>query len=293
MRWRPAQRSDLGWVEALLFQNVQASMFLIGNLREHGLGPQRREAHPHALTLWVRPDRDGVFGITTAGTVLMMAPDAEAADWRGAGQLVAGRAISAVLGDAPQVRSFLAVNDLQSHPCQLDSDDPGFLLDLTELRVERRADEEIIPLGEAPRAVMEAWRTAYEIEAVCAGAEAAAVKARADIAECVAKDSHRVLLHRGEPVAMTGFNQSLPEAVQVGGVYTPPALRGRGYARRVVGRHLDEARARGASRAVLFAASEAAARAYRAVGFQPAGTYALVLFSRPAQTRATFVEGCT
>ncbi|OIQ30149.1 MAG: GNAT family N-acetyltransferase [Alphaproteobacteria bacterium MedPE-SWcel] len=293
MRWRPAERSDLGWIETVLFEHLQGSMFLIGNLRAHGLGPQRRAAPPHALTLWVRPGLDGVFGITTAGTVLMMCPAAEASDWRAAGRLLAGRAVTAVLGDAPQVRGFLAANELQSHPCQLDSDDPGFLLDLTELRAEIRADEDIVPLGDAPRALMEAWRTAYEIEAVGATPEAAAPKARADIADFVAQDSHRVLLHQGEPVAMTGFNLILPEAVQVGGVYTPPALRGRGYARRVVGRHLCEARARGASRAVLFAASEAAARAYRAVGFQSAGTYALVLFSWPAQTCAASVEGCT
>ena len=80
---------------------------------------------------------------------------------------------------------------------------------------------------------------------------------------------------------MTGFNMVLDEAVQVGGVYTPPDRRGKGYARRVVGGHLLEARARGAKQAVLFAASEAAAAAYLAIGFQPVGAYALVMFDVP------------
>ena len=78
---------------------------------------------------------------------------------------------------------------------------------------------------------------------------------------------------------MTGLNAELPEAVQVGGVYTPPGMRGRGYARAAVALHLDQARRTGIPRAVLFAASDAAARAYTAIGFRPAGRMAMILFA--------------
>jgi predicted GNAT family acetyltransferase len=74
--------------------------------------------------------------------------------------------------------------------------------------------------------------------------------------------------------------------VQVGGIYTPPALRGRGLARAAVALHLAEARNTGVSRAVLFAASPAAARAYTAIGFQPNGSFALVLFAAPVTIAA-------
>ena len=77
---------------------------------------------------------------------------------------------------------------------------------------------------------------------------------------------------------MTGFNAVLPEHVQVGGVYTPPEGRNRGYARRAVAIHLAEARASGVRHAVLFAASAAAARAYEAIGFQRDGSFALALY---------------
>ena len=35
----------------------------------------------------------------------------------------------------------------------------------------------------------------------------------------------------GVPVSYSAFNARLPDAVQVGGVFTPRDLRGRGYAR--------------------------------------------------------------
>jgi predicted GNAT family acetyltransferase len=62
-------------------------------------------------------------------------------------------------------------------------------------------------------------------------------------------------------------------------VYTPPELRGRGFARAAVAASLLEARAEGAARAVLFTSSGAAARAYEALGFVRAGSFGLVLFA--------------
>ena len=80
---------------------------------------------------------------------------------------------------------------------------------------------------------------------------------------------------------MTGFNAELPTIVQIGGVYTPPPLRGQGFARHAVALHLDEARRRGVGRATLFSASESAARAYSAIGFEPIGHYTLCHFDGP------------
>jgi predicted GNAT family acetyltransferase len=70
-----------------------------------------------------------------------------------------------------------------------------------------------------------------------------------------------------------------PDAVQVGGVFTPQALRGRGYARAVVAGSLLEARGAGAARAILFTPRPDAVAAYRAVGFEQIGRYAVVLFA--------------
>ncbi|KUP91670.1 GNAT family N-acetyltransferase [Tritonibacter horizontis] len=289
MVWRAATEADVARALPFLDAHIQSSMFLLENLSQHGLGSD----HPNGLTLWVPESGDGIFGITNSGTVLMQRPAATSRDWLAAGQLLAGRDVNGVLGDALQVRAFIGANGLGDHPCQLDSDDPGFVLDLADLKVEMRAEEALISVRDAPRALMDTWRTAYEIEAVQASPEKARIKGPKDIDQFIARDSHRVLLVDGVPVAMCGYNTTFENTVQVGGVYTPPALRGRGYARRVVGRHMAECRARGVSQAVLFAASAAAAKAYVAVGFRPAGTFALVLFSQPAHIRTETVEGCT
>ena len=94
-------------------------------------------------------------------------------------------------------------------------------------------------------------------------------------------DSHRVLYDGDAPVAMTGFNATLPEAVQIGGVYTPPELRARGLARRAVAMHLDQARSAGVDHAILFAASAQACRAYEAIGFKRTGTFTILVFEEP------------
>ena len=84
-----------------------------------------------------------------------------------------------------------------------------------------------------------------------------------------------------EPLAFSAFNAMLPDAVQVGGVWTPPAWRGRGYARAVVAGSLLDARAQGVTRGVLFTAEDnrPAQRAYEALGFRVVGDYGLLGFA--------------
>ena len=69
-------------------------------------------------------------------------------------------------------------------------------------------------------------------------------------------------------------------ALQIGGVFTPPLQRQRGYARAVVAGALLEARKQGVVEAILFTGreNEAAQSTYRALGFETAGDYAIILF---------------
>jgi predicted GNAT family acetyltransferase len=89
-----------------------------------------------------------------------------------------------------------------------------------------------------------------------------------------------VLTLAGEIVSMTGFNAQARGIVQVGGVYTPPALRSRSYARAAVAASLKLARERGASRSVLFTSerNQAAQAAYRGFGYRVTGDFGLVLY---------------
>jgi predicted GNAT family acetyltransferase len=86
---------------------------------------------------------------------------------------------------------------------------------------------------------------------------------------------------------MCAFNAAAGGVVQLGGVYTPPRLRGRGYARSVVAGALVLAQAEGADRAVLFTGEQnaAALKAYRALGFRDVGDYSLLLFKESVVAR--------
>jgi len=84
----------------------------------------------------------------------------------------------------------------------------------------------------------------------------------------------------GTPVCMVGHAPPLPDLARVGPVYTPPALRGRGYARRltyeVTRRLLD----RGRDRCVLYtdAANPVSNSIYRQVGYRPIEEHAVLRF---------------
>jgi predicted GNAT family acetyltransferase len=93
-----------------------------------------------------------------------------------------------------------------------------------------------------------------------------------------------MLVDGSDIVAYAAFNAALPEIVQLGGVWTPPERRGRGYGRAVVAGALLAARDGGAQRAVLFTGDDnvAAKRAYAALGFRRVGDWGLVLFAETA-----------
>jgi GNAT superfamily N-acetyltransferase len=184
-----------------------------------------------------------------------------------------------LVGPADQVRPLLAALGLDAAPRRRDADEPAFALDLAHLRIPDGAGA-LSPLTDADLPWLTDWRTAYTAEALGMTGPEARMRSGAEVRAWLAAGSHRALRHDGAPLAITGFNAALPEIVQVGGVYTPPPLRGCGHARRAVALHLAEVRAAGVARAVLFAASDAAARAYTAIGFRRSGTVTLALFDR-------------
>jgi predicted GNAT family acetyltransferase len=82
-------------------------------------------------------------------------------------------------------------------------------------------------------------------------------------------------------VWLSGFSVALSDIVQIGGVWTPPDHRCKGYARTLLALTLVKARERGIEKAILFTDSAAAAKAYEAVGFQHIGYYRLAILKQP------------
>ncbi|WP_299947197.1 GNAT family N-acetyltransferase [uncultured Ruegeria sp.] len=278
MTWRTAQELDLPDIDAFLSRHIQTSMFPLANLRDFGL----RGPHPRSLKAWILGDPlRAVFAITNEGMVLLQCPDCSDEELAQALCLIRGHALFGIAAEAKQARRLMRLGGWEDRPATLNSDEPGFSLELDQLLVPDVSDARLAPLQDLDWAITENWRRDYLIEAMDFDPERARTQAAEDFEAYCKRDSHRVLLVNEQPVAMTGFNARLPEIVQIGGVYTPPELRGRGYARLAVALHLTEARDTGVSRSVLFAASESAARAYMAIGFQPAGQFSLILFKSP------------
>jgi predicted GNAT family acetyltransferase len=130
------------------------------------------------------------------------------------------------------------------------------------------------------------WRVGYTVD-TDAQEDGPALRAasRQDIERGLAERASWVLAVDGVPVAYQQFNAMLPDVVQVGGVWTPPALRSRGYARAVVAGSLLAARAEGVRRGVLFTGETnvAAQRAYAALGFARVGDWALLFLRTPTR----------
>jgi predicted GNAT family acetyltransferase len=168
---------------------------------------------------------------------------------------------------------------------RMNEDEQAFALALDDLIMPPTQGFALRSATAEDRALMVEWRTEYHIEVLGTPAQESLAEAEADIDHYRTADSHRILSHDGRDVSMTGFNARTTDVVQIGGVYTPPEFRSRGFARTAVAMHLDEARAGGATRALLFSSSEKAIRAYRAIGFRPNGGFSLILFDGPQEVQ--------
>ena len=76
----------------------------------------------------------------------------------------------------------------------------------------------------------------------------------------------------------------MTEIVQVGGVWTPPEFRSRGYGRGAVAASLLSVRTEGVQTAILFTGEEniPAQKAYEALDFHHIGDYRIILLKEPS-----------
>jgi len=260
-------------VTAFLRAHLLDAMFPLSNLAAHGLGGD----HRNGTRLWADDPADpgAVLGRTRAGMALPVWNDAP----QGARDVLRGARLIGIAGAAAAVSALRRATGLTEAPAMLEGVEPQFRLSLDALRLPSGPGL-LAPLSH-DRARAIDWRMAYDAELHLGRTDRETAAQAVD--GYIAADSHRFLVVDGVPTAMTGFNARLPEIVQIGGVYVPPEGRGRGSARRAVGLHLAQARDASVTQATLFAASETAARTYRALGFARSGTYMLLLFDGPQE----------
>ena len=268
-------------LEDFLAPHADSSMFLLANSRKAGLVDR---GLPFQAT-YAAAVADGrihaVAAHTWLGTVVVQAPLHLPEVVRAA---VSGsrRGVSGVLGPYQQVVAAAAA--LGASNAGHEGRELLYAVDLQTLRVPsalasgrvrcRRPYDAELPL-------LTDWRVEYVLETKV---EAPGPDLRARCAISIellhADGADFVLEHAGEPVSYCCYNARIAEAVQIGGVWTPVPLRGRGYGRSVVAGALQSASSARATRAVLFTpeANLPARRSYEALGFEVVGDFGLIRF---------------
>jgi predicted GNAT family acetyltransferase len=280
MRIRLLTQRDEPALEHFLVQHRDSSMFLRSNARRAGLDyhGQRFEAE------YVAAFRDDAIVAVAAhgwnGMLLVQAPEQVTAVVR-ACVAHSGRRVTGFSGPDAHVQRARAALALSAAETRIDFEEGLYALELSQLAVPAALCGTSVCARAAraeERARLVAWRVAYQIEVLNDPASAESERqAESFIDEQFADGSAWLAEVAGVPVAFSGFNARLPDIVQLGGIYTPPELRGRGYAKCAVAGALLAAREIGITRAVLFTQNPSALRCYQALGFAGLGSYGLVL----------------
>ena len=275
---RLATQADIPAMRAFLEARVETSMFLLGNLEAHGIG---NTDHSHGTTYHLRETDagiTGVFGRTNGGFLTFNLPGLARPDARACADLLQGYALRGMTGEAEQVAVFRDVLPVPPGAWLLQRVEPLMVAELSGLTA---TEGETRQAAKADLPLLKSWFAPYMVETGFATPERAAKMAE-DRAEAAVAAGNLHLLFEGEqPVAMAGINARTGAVVQVGGVYVPPGLRRQGRGGRVVAGLLRAQARAGASRAVLFAASDGATRVYERIGFRRIGRFGVAIMREP------------
>ncbi len=276
-----------------LMNHPYSSMFLLSNIEKAGL---EFTGEPFSGEYWGAFDEAGeLTGILAQfwnGNLMTQAPDPIALEALTSHLLqTVERPVACLVGDSEQASYVLSKLGLPADAYNTNRSEGLYQLVLDDLQLPANAPSDqfkLIGSSEADSSLLFDWLKAYELEAF---SSEPSEKHDAHILNRVAQmqkhDSSWVLLHRDQPVSLSGFNATLPEIVQVGPVWTPPEHRNNGYARVIVALTLQAAQQRGVQKSVLFTDNPAAAKAYEAIGFKQNGSFHLALLKEPIGLAAT------
>lgn len=280
---------DEAALERFLLRHADSSMFLRANARSFGLRDGQERLQGTYAARFDGGELTGVAAHYRNQIVVLQAPGPGAAAALASRAVAAsGRPVGGLIGPLAQATEARTALGLDGTRPAMESAEDLFGLELSAMQLPAAlADGRLVcrpPDGEAELVQARAWRAAYAIEALgsTAGPELDD-EVRGSIAREVGRGDLWVLVDaaRGDLLSMTATNASLPDMVSIGGVYTPPELRGRGHGRAVVAGQLVDVQRTGVRRAVLFTGRDntPARRAYEGLGFRIVGDYALILFA--------------
>lgn len=273
---------DEAILSAFLAKSPETAMFLRSNLAAAGLADNDQ---PYQATYVGAFDGEALAGVAAFcwnGNVMLHAPTERAAELVAAALAARpGRSCQGVLGAPDAVAEVLRLPAFADRHLRVAARQVLLACDLAELPSPTAHTDRVRLANLKDRDALAEWRHAYLCETLGAQTSPALLAQAQDEIDRAIDAGRLYLLCMGDnALATAAFNATLPEIVQVGGLYCPPEERGLGYGRIVLHGALLAARDKGVARAVLFAAEAnvAALRSSQALGFKPVADYALAFY---------------
>jgi len=285
------QPDDEPALEAFLLPRIDSSMFLLSNMRAVGLIDKGKRLQGTYVAVFEHGKITGVVSHFWNKNIVLQAPLRHLDALCRAAVKASQRSVGGLIGPAKQVDAVKSTLNFESDCIQLDETENLYALPLENLvlpdilrtgRIKGRR------IGPADVELLTEWRVGFSVEALSEQDSPRLWTAcRAAIERGLKEQTMWLVEHHGQPVACTAFNSAVKEAVQIGGVWTPANLRGRGYARCAVAVSLLDARAEGIDKAILFTGINniPAQKAYLALGFEHIGDYRILLLRPPLKNR--------
>ncbi|KZL25533.1 MULTISPECIES: GNAT family N-acetyltransferase [unclassified Pseudovibrio] len=281
------QHQEVVW--SFLMNHVYSSMFLLNNIEKAGL---EYTSELYSGEYWGAYDEadelKGVLAQFWNGNLMSQAPDLNALETLTTYfREVVNRPVAGMVADGEQASFVLNKLNFPANAYNTNRSEGLYQLALEDLQLSEKSTSDqfsLIATSEADASLLFDWLKAYELEAFDGEASEEHDKHITNrVMEMQKSGNAWVLLDREQPVALSGFNATLAEIVQVGPVWTPPEHRNNGYARAVVALTLDLVKKQGVRRSVLFTDNPAAAKAYEAIGFKQNGSFHLALLKEPVE----------
>ncbi len=156
-----AIEADRAEIEAFLTPVSEYAMFPLGNLRLYGMAG----GHHWALSFWITRVGGEITDVLTVTDGGMVFPYLPSRNFAAAAAALRGLSLLGIIGPANYARGLQAALGLTDAATTLDGDEPHFLLSLDDLQVPDGPGQ-IVPLVEAPAAVIRDWMYDYEITAL-------------------------------------------------------------------------------------------------------------------------------
>lgn len=287
MKVQKLSNKHLKLINDYLDNHVETCMFIRSNLYHSGLGYQNTPYHGEYWASF--DDANNINGVLVHywnGNLMMQVENHGILESLiNCFKLNQTKSIAGVLGDDLQADFVIQSLSLKPSEFAVNSTEDLFSLSLSQLNLPEKAKEsgfQLKLIEQCDVSIRQEWLINYKIEAL--GATFSPELQKAVLDEVNDEDINKnrwVLYFKNEPVSLCGFNAVLPDIVQIGPVYTPPALRNKGYAKINLALCLKRALAKQVSKAILFTNNPSASHVYQSLGFQVIGKFRLAILKSP------------